>query len=50
MNNIKKYEAPFAEIVEIKMEAIMAWSGIHQTDPTSPTYETADFPDEEDEP
>lgn len=47
MNNIKKYEAPFAEITEIKMEAIMAWSGIHQTDPTSPTYPTETFEDEE---
>lgn len=47
MNNTKKYEAPFAEIVEIKTEAIMAWSGIHQTDPTDGPIPTTDFPDEE---
>lgn len=46
MNNIKKYEAPFAEIIEIKMEAIMAWSGIHQTDPSTSAYETETFEDE----
>ena len=47
MKNLKKYEAPFAEITEIKMEAIMAWSGIHQTDPSDAPIETTEFFDDD---
>ena len=48
MNNSKqtKYEAPFAEITEIDTVALLAWSGIHDTDTDpddtseEPTFDT----------
>ena len=39
---MKIYEAPCVEIIEIKAEALMLWSGQHQTVPTNPTYESFD--------
>lgn len=44
MNN--EYEAPFAEIVEVDLVAVMTWSGIHRTfDQTSTVENTETDPE-----